>query len=76
MKVTSLTYGFVLVFDSASDLAKHINNLKGQLEWVLEKQGAGEPTKVAYAVYDDPKYDEQVKAFLATLPDVPYEKEA
>jgi len=75
MKVISLTYGFVLVFDSIPDLAKHIDNLKGQLNWILEKQGAGEPVKMAYAVYDDKEYDEQVRAFLATLPDVSYEKE-
>ena len=61
MEIISTCEGFVLVFESEKDLKQHIENLKGQKEWV-EEEGIKPP--YLYSVFSSEIDAEKVKERL------------
>ena len=61
MKIISTGHGFILKFDSIESMETHINNLKGQLEWV--KQEDIQPPYL-YSVYYPKTTNEEMQNLL------------
>ena len=68
MNVISSAHGFVIKFDNKESMKCHIENLKGQLEWI-EKENINPP--YLYSLY----YNETTKEDIQNLLDKIKEKE-